>query len=62
MNNDLTAEVQNVYFRYGHRVIFSDFAVSIPKGISLGLLGGNGSGKTTLIKLIVGLESPKVGK
>ena len=62
MNNDLTAEVQNLYFRYGHRIIFSDFSMSIPKGISLGLLGGNGSGKTTLMKLIVGLEKPKSGE
>ena len=62
MKNDVTAEVKNLHFGYGHRVIFSDFSTTIPRGISLGLLGGSGSGKTTLMKLIVGLERPKSGE
>lgn len=62
MKSDVTAEVKNLHFSYGNRAVFAGLSVTIPKGISLGLLGGNGSGKTTLMKLILGLEKPKSGE
>ncbi len=58
---DITADINRISFNYGKRSIFEDFSLIIPKGISLGLLGGNGSGKTTLMKLISGLEKVKKG-
>ena len=58
---NITADINSISFNYGKRSIFEDFSLIIPKGISLGLLGGNGSGKTTLLKLISGLEKAKKG-
>ena len=61
VKNNITVEINNIAFSYGKRSIFEDFSLIIPKGISLGLLGGNGSGKTTIMKLISGLEKAKKG-
>ena len=61
VENNITVEINNIAFSYGKRSIFEDFSLIIPKGISLGLLGGNGSGKTTIMKLISGLEKAKKG-
>lgn len=59
--NNITVNINSISFSYGKRLIFDDFSLQIPKGISLGLLGGNGAGKTTLMKLIAGLERTKSG-
>lgn len=59
---NVIVNIENISFSYGDRNIFQDFSFKIPKGISLGILGGNGAGKTTLIKLIAGIEKAKCGK
>jgi len=38
-----------------------DVSFTLPKGVSLGILGENGAGKSTLLKLITGLLSPTSG-
>lgn len=52
--------IQNLYFSYGRKKIFSDFNFSVTDGITL-LLGANGSGKSTLFKLISGVLLPQKG-
>lgn len=38
-----------------------DVSLSVPKGITLGIVGESGCGKTTLVKTIIGLEEPTDG-
>tara|TARA_B110000116_G_scaffold270911_1_gene290204 strand:- start:954 stop:1736 length:783 start_codon:yes stop_codon:yes gene_type:complete len=59
--NNISVNINTISFSYGKRLIFDNFSLQIPQGISLGLLGGNGAGKTTLMKLIAGLEKTHSG-
>lgn len=38
-----------------------DIALALPKGQSLGIIGGTGSGKSTLVNLIMRLYQPQIG-
>jgi len=60
-SQNIVANIDNISFSYGKKLIFKSFSLIIPKGLSLGILGGNGSGKTTLMKLLANLEKPKSG-
>ncbi|MGM0988644.1 MAG: ABC transporter ATP-binding protein [Pseudomonadota bacterium] len=59
-------EIENLYKRY-HRQrrvydwVLEDINLTIPQGVSVGLLGRNGAGKSTLLKLIAGMDTPDRG-
>lgn len=59
-------EIDGVYKRY-HRQnrvydwVLENIMLSIPKGVSVGLLGRNGAGKSTLLRLIAGMDTPDRG-
>ena len=54
--------VQNVTFSYTKRTeLLSNMSLKFETGRIHGLLGKNGEGKSTLLKLISGLDFPKVG-
>ncbi len=55
-------DIENLFFTYGKLRVIDNLSLSIPAGMSFGLLGPNGSGKTTLIKLLVGLLKPTAGR
>jgi len=59
-------EVRNLYKRYhnhhGSDWVLRDINFSIPKGISVGLVGRNGAGKSTLLRLLGGMDSPDKGE
>jgi ABC-2 type transport system ATP-binding protein len=61
-NRTLAVEVEKVSFSFGSVRALDDLTLSVPKGVSFGLLGPNGSGKTTLIRILVGLLKPRRGK
>jgi len=46
----------------GYKVILRDVTLTIPSGVSLGLLGRNGSGKSTLLEMIGGTIRPDAGR
>lgn len=60
-------EISGLYKRY-HRQrrvydwVLEDINLTIPQGVSVGLLGRNGAGKSTLLKLIAGMDTPDRGE
>ncbi len=59
-------EIRNLYKRYhnhhGSDWVLKDINLSIPKGVSVGLIGANGAGKSTLLRLIAGMDVPERGE
>lgn len=59
-------EIKNLYKRYhnhhGSDWVLKDINLTIPKGVSVGLIGRNGAGKSTLLRLIAGMDSPEKGE
>lgn len=54
-------ELQHVSFNYQKIKALDDLSLTVPGGISFGVMGPNGAGKTTLIRLLVGLIKGKSG-
>ena len=59
-------EINNLYKRYhnhhGSDWVLKDINLTIPTGVSVGLIGANGAGKSTLLKLIAGMDKPERGE
>lgn len=56
------AELEEVTFAYGERVIFEKLSMLIRKGDGVALVGPNGAGKTTLLKLLIGELTSTTGR
>lgn len=60
-------KICNLYKRYNNRDgrtapwVLKDIDLTIPKNVSVGLLGRNGAGKSTLLRLIAGMDNPERG-
>lgn len=59
-------EIKNLYKRYhnhhGSDWVLKDINLTIPTGVSVGLIGRNGAGKSTLLRLIAGMDMPERGE
>lgn len=59
-------EIRNLYKRYhnhhGSDWVLKDINLTIPTGVSVGLIGRNGAGKSTLLRLIAGMDTPDRGE
>jgi simple sugar transport system ATP-binding protein len=55
-------EVRNVSKAFGAAQVLHDVSLSIPTGVSRGLVGRNGAGKSTLVSILTGLLTPNSGK
>lgn len=61
-------EVRNLYKRYhthGHQStdwVLQGVNFTLPRGVSLGVIGRNGAGKSTLLRLIGGVDHPDRGR
>ncbi len=56
------AEIRNVTFGYGERVILRDLSLKIPRGKVTALMGASGGGKTTVLRLIGGQYRAQQGE
>jgi ABC-2 type transport system ATP-binding protein len=54
--------VEDLCKKYGAHWAVDEVNFVVPKGWTVGLLGGNGAGKTTTIAMIMGLVIPTVGR
>ncbi len=58
--------IEHLYKRYrNHRAndwVLRDVDITIPTGVSVGVMGRNGAGKSTLLNLIGGMDSPEHGR
>lgn len=57
----LVADLVDVSYSYGDKVIVKNFSTRIIRGDRIGLVGANGAGKSTLLKLILGELEPQSG-
>ncbi len=55
-------EVTGLTKRYGDVLAVDGLDFTVPRGSTVGLLGGNGAGKTTTIAMLLGLLIPTAGR
>jgi ATPase subunit of ABC transporter with duplicated ATPase domains len=61
-SGDQVAVIEDLHKRYGSRVLYDGFSLTIRRGERWAVMGRNGAGKTTLLKMIAGATSPDVGE
>jgi len=60
-SGDQVAVIEDIYKRYGSRVLYDGFSLTIRRGERWAVMGKNGAGKTTLLKMIAGASAPDSG-
>jgi ATPase subunit of ABC transporter with duplicated ATPase domains len=60
-SGDQVAVIEDLHKRYGSRVIYQGFSLTIRRGERWAVMGRNGAGKTTLLKMIAGAAQPDSG-
>lgn len=54
-------QIKNLSHRFGDKVIFENFSLSLRDGGLYGLTAPSGRGKTTLLRILMGLLTPDAG-
>src|SRR6516225_4809229 len=60
-SGEQVAVLENLEKRFGPRVIYDGFNLTIRRGERWAVMGRNGAGKTTLLKMIAGASAPDTG-
>ncbi len=58
----LTVRLAGVSHGYGDLSVLEGVALDVERGERLALVGANGAGKSTLMRLLAGVESPRLGQ
>ena len=61
-SGDVVSVIEGVSKRYGARVIYDEFDLTIQRGERWAVMGKNGAGKTTLLRMIAGVLEPDAGE
>ncbi len=61
-DDDLLVRIEDLFFGYGQRKIFSGVNIGVRRGSVTTIMGPSGTGKTTLLRLIGGQVSPSRGR
>ena len=61
-SGDQVAVIEDLHKRYGPRVIYDGFSLTIRRGERWAVMGKNGAGKTTLLKMIAGASDAGCGQ
>ena len=57
----LAVSLQGVSHRYGKTQALNDVSLTIPQGVTVGLIGPDGVGKSTLLSLVAGVRAIQTG-
>ena len=60
-SGDQVAVIEDLHKRFGARVIYDGFSLTVRRGERWAVMGKNGAGKTTLLKMIAGATEPDSG-
>ena len=60
-SGDQVAVIEDLHKRFGSRVIYDGFSLTVRRGERWAVMGKNGAGKTTLLKMIAGASEPDSG-
>jgi ATPase subunit of ABC transporter with duplicated ATPase domains len=60
-SGDQVAVIEDLYKRFGSRVIYDGFSLTVRRGERWAVMGKNGAGKSTLLKMIAGAAEPDAG-
>jgi ATPase subunit of ABC transporter with duplicated ATPase domains len=60
-SGDQVAVIEDLHKRFGSRVIYDGFSLTVRRGERWAVMGKNGAGKTTLLKMIAGAIAPDEG-
>jgi ATPase subunit of ABC transporter with duplicated ATPase domains len=61
-SGDDVVVIDRVSKRYGTRVVYDDFNLTVLRGERWAVMGRNGAGKTTLLRMIAGALEPDAGR
>ncbi|MEA4937673.1 MAG: LPS export ABC transporter ATP-binding protein [Paludibacter sp.] len=62
INEGMVLRTENLFKKYGKRMVVNDVSINVKQGEIVGLLGPNGAGKTTTFYMTTGLVTPNEGK
>ena len=58
----MDVQIKNLSHRFGEKVVFENYSLTLESGGLYGLTAPSGRGKTTLLRILIGLQKPDSGE